>query len=272
VPAPQNWGGCKYPFLVVFEISRRAVGHAHGGRHEWPRGPLAGLRSPARAWGRVIPGFPVSLFRPFLVMWFFLTSRFTHARGAALCEWCGFLTHHRHCKLGVKPLREPHRQLGVWPACSRCCRAWFSNTPFWWYLKSHTWRPLGEYGAARKSDRRSRVTPERCGSCLNQHHAWGDAASKIARFGRGWQTLTAFDFDGAARARASCLASSLTASSRAAVGKTQLLPNLTAGSLPAAACSLTVRKVHCSSPDGHPNSPTCGHLKFPHLERGVTAG
>ena len=25
-------------------------------------------------------------------------------------------------------------------------------------------------------------------------------------------------------------------------------------------------------PDGHPNSPTCGHLKFPHPERGVTAG
>lgn len=25
-------------------------------------------------------------------------------------------------------------------------------------------------------------------------------------------------------------------------------------------------------PNGHPNSPTCGHLKFPHPERGVTAG
>ena len=25
-------------------------------------------------------------------------------------------------------------------------------------------------------------------------------------------------------------------------------------------------------PDGHPNSPTFGHLKFPHPERGVTAG
>ena len=25
-------------------------------------------------------------------------------------------------------------------------------------------------------------------------------------------------------------------------------------------------------PDGHPNSPTLGHLKFPHPERGVTAG
>ena len=25
-------------------------------------------------------------------------------------------------------------------------------------------------------------------------------------------------------------------------------------------------------PDGHPNSPTCGHLKFPHPERGVTMG
>ncbi|MFZ3028426.1 DUF2779 domain-containing protein [Rhodoferax sp.] len=25
-------------------------------------------------------------------------------------------------------------------------------------------------------------------------------------------------------------------------------------------------------PDGHPNSPTCGHLKFPHPERGVMAG
>ena len=23
-------------------------------------------------------------------------------------------------------------------------------------------------------------------------------------------------------------------------------------------------------PDGHPNSPTYGHLKFPHPERGVT--
>jgi len=22
------------------------------------------------------------------------------------------------------------------------------------------------------------------------------------------------------------------------------------------------------TPDGHPNSPTCGHLKFPHPERG----
>ncbi len=27
-----------------------------------------------------------------------------------------------------------------------------------------------------------------------------------------------------------------------------------------------------SGPDGHPNSPTFGHLKFPHPERGVTAG
>jgi hypothetical protein len=27
-----------------------------------------------------------------------------------------------------------------------------------------------------------------------------------------------------------------------------------------------------SNPDGHPNSPTCGHLKFPHPERGVMAG
>ncbi len=26
------------------------------------------------------------------------------------------------------------------------------------------------------------------------------------------------------------------------------------------------------APDGHPNSPTCGHLKFPHPERGVTVG
>ena len=26
------------------------------------------------------------------------------------------------------------------------------------------------------------------------------------------------------------------------------------------------------SPDGHPNSPTCGHLKLPHPERGVTMG
>ena len=25
-------------------------------------------------------------------------------------------------------------------------------------------------------------------------------------------------------------------------------------------------------PDGHPNSPTYGHLKFPHPERGVMAG
>jgi hypothetical protein len=25
-------------------------------------------------------------------------------------------------------------------------------------------------------------------------------------------------------------------------------------------------------PDGHPNSPTCGHLKFPHPDRGVTVG
>ncbi len=25
-------------------------------------------------------------------------------------------------------------------------------------------------------------------------------------------------------------------------------------------------------PDGHPNSPIFGHLKFPHPERGVTAG
>ena len=25
-------------------------------------------------------------------------------------------------------------------------------------------------------------------------------------------------------------------------------------------------------PDGHPNSPTCGHLKLPHPERGVTMG
>jgi putative DNA primase/helicase len=27
-----------------------------------------------------------------------------------------------------------------------------------------------------------------------------------------------------------------------------------------------------STPDGHPNSPTFGHLKFPHPERGVTTG
>ena len=26
------------------------------------------------------------------------------------------------------------------------------------------------------------------------------------------------------------------------------------------------------APDGHPNSPTCGHLKLPHPERGVTMG
>ena len=26
------------------------------------------------------------------------------------------------------------------------------------------------------------------------------------------------------------------------------------------------------TPDGHPNSPTCGHLKLPHPERGVTMG
>ena len=25
-------------------------------------------------------------------------------------------------------------------------------------------------------------------------------------------------------------------------------------------------------PDGHPNSPTCGHLKFPHPERGEMTG
>jgi alkylhydroperoxidase family enzyme len=27
-----------------------------------------------------------------------------------------------------------------------------------------------------------------------------------------------------------------------------------------------------ASPDGHPNSPTFGHLKFPHPEHGVTTG
>lgn len=27
-----------------------------------------------------------------------------------------------------------------------------------------------------------------------------------------------------------------------------------------------------SRPDGHPNSPACGHLKFPHPERDVTMG
>jgi hypothetical protein len=32
------------------------------------------------------------------------------------------------------------------------------------------------------------------------------------------------------------------------------------------ACSKRLR------PDGHPNSPTYGHLKFPHPERGVMAG
>jgi hypothetical protein len=26
------------------------------------------------------------------------------------------------------------------------------------------------------------------------------------------------------------------------------------------------------APDGHPNSPTFGHLKFPHPERGVMTG
>jgi trimeric autotransporter adhesin len=30
--------------------------------------------------------------------------------------------------------------------------------------------------------------------------------------------------------------------------------------------------LSASTPDGHPNSPTCGHLKFPHPERGVMAG
>ena len=30
--------------------------------------------------------------------------------------------------------------------------------------------------------------------------------------------------------------------------------------------------VQSGGPDGHPNSPTCGHLKFPHPERGVTMG
>ncbi len=27
-----------------------------------------------------------------------------------------------------------------------------------------------------------------------------------------------------------------------------------------------------TAPDGHPKSPTCGHLKLPHPERGVTMG
>ena len=34
-----------------------------------------------------------------------------------------------------------------------------------------------------------------------------------------------------------------------------------------------VNYLHCRSisfPDGHPNSPTCGHFKFLHPERGVT--
>ena len=30
--------------------------------------------------------------------------------------------------------------------------------------------------------------------------------------------------------------------------------------------------VALALPDGHPNSPTCAHLKFPHPERGVTKG
>lgn len=30
--------------------------------------------------------------------------------------------------------------------------------------------------------------------------------------------------------------------------------------------------IYSECPDGHPNSPTCGHLKLPHPERGVTMG
>ena len=32
------------------------------------------------------------------------------------------------------------------------------------------------------------------------------------------------------------------------------------------------KRTRVTAPDGHPNSPTCGHLKFPHPERGVTKG
>ncbi len=36
--------------------------------------------------------------------------------------------------------------------------------------------------------------------------------------------------------------------------------------------TLRISPPPLESPDGHPNSPTCGHLKFPHPERGVMAG
>ena len=32
-----------------------------------------------------------------------------------------------------------------------------------------------------------------------------------------------------------------------------------------AAAKITVAKVRLELPGGHPNSPTCGHLKIPHL-------
>ena len=35
---------------------------------------------------------------------------------------------------------------------------------------------------------------------------------------------------------------------------------------------LYVGTTRAATPDGHPNSPTCGHLKLPHPERGVTMG
>ncbi len=35
---------------------------------------------------------------------------------------------------------------------------------------------------------------------------------------------------------------------------------------------LIYKSDNVSHPDGHPNSPTCGHLKLPHPERGVTMG
>jgi hypothetical protein len=31
-------------------------------------------------------------------------------------------------------------------------------------------------------------------------------------------------------------------------------------------------QVNVVIPDGHPNSPACGHLKFPHSERGEMTG
>jgi hypothetical protein len=46
----------------------------------------------------------------------------------------------------------------------------------------------------------------------------------------------------------------------------------TGGSSGGSEGKLTHEQAARLRPDGHPNSPTCGHLKFPHPERGVMAG